>query len=146
MKSKRNRNEMKIICFADLLGGQRTERENGQMGLKSSMKNKLSWQVVGHCDVALWSRWCHLFGLIQFILLAKLLPSNLKVLRLNSVKSNRHSEKTSTHTQRQSKQMLEQSMKMTLLRLFSRRRRRSWCRCRLWLKSIPYQQRVLKIK
>lgn len=128
--------------------GQQAERENGQMGLKCSMKNKLSWQVVGHCDVALWSRWCHLFGLIQFILLAKLLPSNLKVLRLNSVKSNRHSEKTSTHTQihthRESKQMQEQSMKMTLLRLFIRRRRRSWCR--LWLKSIPYQQRVLKIK
>lgn len=126
--------------------GQGAERGDGQMGLKSSMKNKLSWQVVGHCDVALWSRWCHLFGLIQFILLAKLLPSNLKVLRLNSVKSNRHSEKTSTHTQRlrQSKQMQEQSMKMTLLRLFIRRRRRSWCR--LWLKSIPYQQRVLKIK
>lgn len=95
---------MKIICFADLLGGQRTERENGQMGLKSSMKNKLSWQVVGHCDVALWSRWCHLFGLIQFILLAKLLPSNLKVLRLNSVKSNRHSEKTNTHRYTQTKQ------------------------------------------
>lgn len=66
---------MKIICFANLLGlgkgakGQRREREKGQMGLKSSMKNKLSWQVVGHCDVALWPRWCHLFGLIQFILL-----------------------------------------------------------------------------
>lgn len=102
-KQKQKWNENYMFCRP--FGVVRTGNgQSGQMGLKSSMKNKLSWQVVGHCDVALWSRWCHLFGLIQFILLAKLLPSNLKVLRLNSVKSNRHSEKTSTHRYTQTKQ------------------------------------------